>query len=399
MNRKMLCIVLSFVIMFTAFIPFAEADEVIMYASDGRTISVDPKDIDLWKSVGWFESAEDAQIITMYSMDGRTLDIPQYYRQTYRDVGWYDTKEEVTQTMYSMDGRSLVVFKDAAAAHHAVGWYYNLSDVTVQMYDSNGSEYTVYKDHVDAEKAKGLSTNKNDVMQLMFSADGRFMHVPFDKVEAHKQVGWYVGGTAVDKSRPMVAITFDDGPGRYTDKILSILEKYNARATFFVQGKNVAGYKSVMQRAVNIGCEIGNHTWSHVNLSSSGTGTISQQINSTNSAVYNATGTYPKLYRPPYGAYNSAVLSCISMPAIMWSVDTLDWKTRSASKTIASVQKSTTDGAIILMHDIHSPTADAVEGVVKYLLMQGYQLVTVSELIEARSSGAVSGRVYNSLKP
>lgn len=399
MNRKIICLMLVLVIMFTAFTPFVKADDVTLYASDGRTRVVPPEDVEKWKNVGWFSSAEEAKIITMYSMDGRTLNIPEFYRQTYRNVGWYDTLEEVTVTMYSMDGRSLTVFRDAAEAHRNVGWYYNLSDVTVKMYDSEGNEYTVYRDFVESEKEKGLTTNKNDVMQLMFSADGRFIYVPFEDVEAFCNVGWYRGGTKVDPTRPMVAITFDDGPGRYTDEVLSILEKYNARATFFVQGKNVASYKSVMQRAVNMGCEIGNHTWSHVNLASSSVATISQQISSTNTAVYNATGVYPKLYRPPYGAYNSTVLNCVGMPAIMWSVDTLDWKTRNAQKTIASVQNSTTDGAIILMHDIHSPTRDAVEGVVKHLLMQGYQLVTVSELIEARSGAPVSGRVYNRLKP
>jgi peptidoglycan/xylan/chitin deacetylase (PgdA/CDA1 family) len=87
------------------------------------------------------------------------------------------------------------------------------------------------------------------------------------------------------------------------------------------------------------------------------------------------------------------------MPAIMWSVDTLDWKTRNPSKTLASVKRDTKDGAIILMHDIHSPTADAVEPVVKHLLMQGFQLVTVSDLIKYRQGHAVSGKVYNSLAP
>lgn len=399
MDRKILCLVMTLIVLFTAFIPFAEADDVIMYASDGRTININAKDIELWKNVGWFESAEDAKIITMYATDGRTLDIPQYYREDYRAVGWYNTREEVVQLMYSMDGRTLEVYKDDAAAHHAVGWYYNLSDVTVTMYNKDGEEQVVFKEDIANQIKKGFSTNKNDVMQLMFSADGRFIHVPFDKVEEYINVGWYRGGGKVDASRPMVAITFDDGPGKHTDRVLSTLEKYNARATFFVQGKNVAGYKSVMQRAVALGNEIGNHTWNHVNLAHSSSSVISQQINSTNAAVYNATGVYPKLYRPPYGAFNNSVLNCIPMAAVMWSVDTLDWKTRNPAKTLESVKRDTYDGGIILMHDIHSPTADAVERVVKHLLMNNFQLVTVSELIEARQGSVVSGKVYTKLNP
>lgn len=398
MNRKILCLILTLCLVFTAFVPFAHAEYTIMYASDGRTIHINTSDIELWKNVGWYETPEDAKIITMYSMDGRTLDIPQYYRKAYLDVGWYNTYEDVTQTMYSMDGRSLVVYKAYAEAHHQVGWYYNLSDVSVKMYDADGVEHTVFKDHIEKEKANGLTLNKNDVMQLMFSADGRFLYVPFKDVEAYNKVGWYTAGRKLDTSKPMVALTFDDGPGKHTDRILSILEKYNARATFFVQGKSVSGYAQTVKRAVENGNEIGNHTWSHVRLTGAGS-SISGQISSTNQAVYNAAGVYPKVYRPPYGAYNSSVLNSVAMPAIMWSVDTLDWKTRNASKTLQSVQKDTRDGAIILMHDIHEPTADAVEPVVKWLLMNGYQLVTVSELIAARSGGAVNGHVYNSLAP
>lgn len=400
MNKRKICLLLTCLILFTAFTPVAKPQDVTLYASDGRTIIVPIEDMEKWMNVGWYKTPEDAQIVTLYATDGRTLEVAEYHRQTYLDLGWYNTKEEVTLTMYAMDGRTMQVYKDRAEAQHSVGWYYNLSDVTMTMYDGEGNEHTVYKSNVEQEKANGLSINKNDVMQLMFSAAGEFIHVPYNQVEEWKAVGWYSGGTTkVDPTKPMVAITFDDGPGKYTDRVLSILEKYNARATFFVQGKNVPGYASVMKRAVENGNEIGNHTYSHVNLSSSSTATISQQINATNTAVYNATGVYPKIYRPPYGAYNSSVLNCIGMPAIMWSVDTLDWKHRNPSKTLASVQKSTTDGAIILMHDIHEPTADAVESVVRHLLMNGFQLVTVSELIEMRQGSAVNGKVYNSIRP
>lgn len=400
MSKRTFAFLITCVLIFTAFTPFAQVQDVTMYASDGRTILVPIEDIDKWIEVGWFETPEDAEIVTLYATDGRTLEIERYHRETYLNLGWYATKEEVMITMYATDGRTMQVYKDRAEAQHSVGWYYNLSDVTVTMYDKDGNEHSVFKDHVEAEKANGLSTSKNDVMQLMFSSSGEFIHVPYEKVEEYKSVGWYLGGTTqVDPLRPMVAITFDDGPGKYTDTVLSILEKYNVRATFFVQGKNVAGYASAMQRMVSLGNEVGNHTWSHVNLSSSSISTISQQINSTNNAVYNATGVYPKLYRPPYGAYNSTVLGCIGMPAIMWSVDTLDWKHRTPSKTLAAVQKSTSDGAIILMHDIHEPTANAVESVVRYLLTNNYQLVTVSELIQTRQGGAVNGKVYNSVKP
>jgi len=400
MLKRNLCILLVCVLLFAAFTPVSKQEDITLYSSDGRTITVPLEEVEEWLNVGWFRTPEDAEIITMYATDGRTLEIPQYYRQTYLNLGWYNTQDEVMTTMYSMDGRTERFYNDMAAAQHTVGWYYNLSDVSVVMYDSDGNEHIVFKDNIEKEKANGLSQDKKDVMQLMISQAGEFIYVPLNKVAAYREVGWYAAGSEkIDPTRPVVAITFDDGPGKYTDDILSILEKYNVRATFFVQGKNVAGYKSVLERAVSLGNEIGNHTWSHVYLTKSSSSTIAQQINSTNNAVYNATGVYPKVYRPPYGSYNNTVLNSISMPAIMWSVDTLDWKHRDPAKTLESVKKSTTDGAIILMHDIHKPTAEAVESVVRHLILNNYQLVTVSELIEYRQGSAVSGKVYNSLKP
>lgn len=396
MSKRIICLLLSMYLFFSSFLTFAASD-VTLYATDGRTISVSSTVADLYKEVGWYESREDAQLITMYATDGRTIEIPAFYRQAYRDVGWYDTYDEVTLTMYATDGRSLTVYKDFGEAYNKVGWYYNLSDVSVTMYDPGGGEHTVFSDYIADAEAKGLSKRKIDVMQLMFEDDGRIIYVPYDKAAEYNKVGWYYGGGRVDPARPMVALTFDDGPGKYTDKILSCLEKYGARATFFVQGHSVAAYKSTVSRAADLGCEIGNHTWNHVNLAKSSSGTISSQISKTNAAVYNATGTYPTLYRPPYGAYNNSVLSSVAMAAVMWSVDTLDWKTRSAEKTLKSVMNNASDGAIILMHDIHSPTAQAVESIVPYLLKRGYQLVTVSEMIQARRGAPVSGRVYSSV--
>ncbi len=396
MYRRLLCAILVFTLVLTVFIPCIGSSPVELYASDGRTISVNAEDVPLWTNAGWFETPEDAQIITLFKTDGKKLYVPEFYREIYNEAGWYNTKEEVTITMYSTDGRSRLVYKDEAEAYHKVGWYYNLSDVTVKMYDIHGGEFTVFKDNVETERAKGLSTDIDEVRQLMFSNDGVFIHVPLAEVDAYKSSGWYsCGARKIDPSKPMVALTFDDGPGKYTDEVLSILEKYKVRATFFVQGQYVDKYKDTLARAVNNGNEIGNHTWSHVKLTGSSSSTVSNQISSTNNAVYNATGVYPKLYRPPYGAYNKSVLNSIAMPAIMWSVDTLDWKTRDPAKTLQSVQKDTRDGGIILMHDIHKPTMEAVEPVVKHLLKQGYQLVTVSELLSARSGGAVNGKTYS----
>lgn len=297
-------------------------------------------------------------------------------------------------TMYASDGRTLSVLEGDVALYGTVGWYEHIFDVVVPMYDTNGNIQSVYTDDAPQKLKEGYTYAKSETTELMFSDDGRFIYVPHAQVSAYMSVNWYRGGGRLDPSRPMVAITYDDGPAKYTDSILDCLEKYGARATFFVQGNSVSKYPQAVKRAVSIGCEIGNHTKTHANLSKLDASQISAELSDTNNAVFNAAGVYPKLFRPPYGAYNNAVLSAAKMPAVMWSVDTLDWKTRNAGKTLESVQKSVRDGSIILMHDIHAPTADAAESVIKYLLKQGYQLVTVSELLDSRKGGAEAGKSY-----
>ena len=302
---------------------------------------------------------------------------------------------EKMTTMYASDGRTVSVPQNEVELYGRVGWYEHLYDVVVSMYDANGERCSVYVDEAYQKLKEGYKYAESTSTRLMFSDDGRFIYVPHAQVNAYLGVGWYCGGGKLDPARPMVAVTYDDGPAKYTDSILDCLEKYHARATFFVQGKSVSKYASSVKRAVELGCEIGNHTNSHANLTKLSSDGIASEISATNKAVYNAAGVYPKLFRPPYGAYNSSVLSAAGMPAIMWSVDTLDWKTRNADKTLASVQSSTKDGSIILMHDIHAPTAEAAERVIKYLLKQGYQLVTVSELLDARKGGAKAGNAYS----
>ena len=302
---------------------------------------------------------------------------------------------EKMRIMYSSDGRVLKVAQSEVELYKKLGWYEHLYDVIVYMYDANGKKCRVYADSAPKKLKDGYRYAPSASTQLMFADDGRVIYVPRVQVESYMSVGWYRGGGKLDPSRPMVAITYDDGPAKYTDSILDKLEKYGVRATFFVQGKNVPRYASSVKRAVDMGCEIGNHTNDHANLTKISASDVTSEISAANNAVYNAAGVYPKLFRPPYGAYNNSVLSAANMPAIMWSVDTLDWKTRNADKTLESVKTSVKDGSIILMHDIHEPTADAAERVIKYLLKQGYQLVTVSELLEARKGGAKAGTVYS----
>lgn len=195
----------------------------------------------------------------------------------------------------------------------------------------------------------------------------------------------------------MVALTYDDGPSNsVTNDILDILESYDATATFFVIGSRIPSSYQPMQRAVKMGCEIGNHTYSHIDLPSYYYDDIRDEIDTTNSLVKKYTGITPKIVRAPGGSTDSYSMQAVNMPFIYWSIDTRDWESRSASSVISIVKSSVEDGDIILMHDIYDSTAEASEVLIPWLINQGYQLVTVSELMEYRGIRMQNAVSYSS---
>ncbi len=201
----------------------------------------------------------------------------------------------------------------------------------------------------------------------------------------------------IDPKKPAVALTYDDGPhSTVTHRILDVLEKYDSRATFFVVGSRVNPYADCVERASELGCEIGNHTTNHKILTSADNKLIASEISKTNSLVKNITGKAPTIVRAPGGSFNNRVKAQVNAPLIQWSVDTLDWKNRNASSVIKSVKSSTRDGSIILMHDLYTSTAEATETIVPWLIEEGYQLVTVTELMQLKGIDMQNGSVYYS---
>jgi len=188
----------------------------------------------------------------------------------------------------------------------------------------------------------------------------------------------------IDPSQPVIAITFDDGPAPTTNAILDVFRTHNVPATFFVLGRRVAGGSSTIQRMHTLGHEIANHSWSHPNFTSISNARITEEIVNTNNAIVAITGVEPTLLRAPFGATNSrvkAVAQDLGLPLIRWSIDTRDWQTRNANSTYNTIMQNVRDRDIILLHDIHEPTAQAMVRVVPSLISRGYQLVTVSELM------------------
>ena len=200
----------------------------------------------------------------------------------------------------------------------------------------------------------------------------------------------------INTNKKMVALTFDDGPNPIsTNKILDTLESYNVVATFFDLGTLMERYPNVTQREEKIGCEVGTHTYSHVNLNTLNGDALQIEINKSNDVFERVLGHQPTLTRPPYGNANALVKSTVQTPLINWDVDTLDWKTRNVDSLIANIDSySTLDGRIILMHSIYGTTADAVKILVPKLINEGYELVTVSELAKYKGYTLEPGHIY-----
>jgi peptidoglycan/xylan/chitin deacetylase (PgdA/CDA1 family) len=204
----------------------------------------------------------------------------------------------------------------------------------------------------------------------------------------------------IDPNKPMIALTFDDGPyPRATVSILNTLKKYNCVATFFVLGNRVPNYKNIIQRMADEGNEIGNHSYNHKQLTTLTPKELKDQINKTQKAVFDVVGSEPKALRPTYGSYDEKLRSAIGMPIILWSIDPQDWKIKDAKKISDHILARVKDGDIVLMHDIFEATAEAVETLVPELLNRGFQLVTVSELYELRGEALLVGNIYTHLRP
>lgn len=188
----------------------------------------------------------------------------------------------------------------------------------------------------------------------------------------------------IDESKPMVALTFDDGPTKkYTPAILDALKEYNASATFFVLGTNAENQPAILQRMVLEGNEIGNHTYSHKQLTTLSKAKIEDEIEHTQESIFDITGKAPQMIRPPYGSKNDTVLNSIQDKKIVtWTIDTEDWRSKNAHTIVNKVLDQVKDGDIILMHDMYASSAEAAIILIPELQSRGFQLVTVSELYQ-----------------
>ena len=183
-----------------------------------------------------------------------------------------------------------------------------------------------------------------------------------------------------------IAMTFDDGPhGANTPRLLDMLKQRHIHATFFFVGQCVEEFPDIVKRIVAEGHEVANHSWSHPQLSRMNDASVHDQLQKTQDAIVQACGVTPKIMRPPYGAFTSRQCAWANgnwgYKVILWDVDPLDWKIRNSEHVKAEILKQTVNGSIILSHDIHKTTVDAMPETLDALLSKGFKFVTVSELI------------------
>ena len=321
-------------------------------------------------------SSKDAETVNVQantagtSMDNSTEDA-----SASSDSGSSDSSGDSSSDNSSTDATVMPVKGTAAADKLSVmtpGWH---EDSTVKWYQNpDGTYYINGFAEIDGTT---YSFDENGYMQTGWVEKGV-------KDYYFNEDGSY----DPTQKRPMIALTFDDGPGEYTETLLDTVEKYNIHVTFFMLGQNVEGRESTVQRMVQLGCEIGNHTWDHPSqtLPNMDLDSVVQEFQKTDDELVKACGQAATVCRAPYGAITEEQMAAVGKPFFMWSTDSLDWKLMDADADYNEIMNSDlSDGSIILMHDIHEPSVKcATEKLIPELVNEGYKLVTVSELAAAK---------------
>ena len=280
-----------------------------------------------------------------------------------------------------------------------------------QTADPTAAQRQPLKGQSDLTKVSTLTPgwHEDDNGRWYQNADGTYYTNGFAEIDGvtyafnengYMQTGWVTKGSQdyyfnddgsynASEKRPMIALTFDDGPGEYTSELLDCLEENNAHATFFMLGQNVENYQDDVKRMLELGCEIGNHSWDHANMYELSLDSVVKEFNDADQALIDACGQASTVVRAPYGNANEDIMNAVGKPFFMWSLDSLDWKYKDVDLDYKSIMQDNSsvikDGTIILMHDIHEPSVKAAERIIPELINMGFKLVTVSEMAEAKN--------------
>ena len=205
-------------------------------------------------------------------------------------------------------------------------------------------------------------------------------------------------GFKIDLNKKHIALTFDDGPGKYTSDLVNYLNDGFAHATFFMQGSRLNNYSDAVKDVYNSGSEIAYHSYAHKYFTKQSINDIKTELNKSNKVLESIIGIPFSLVRPPYGSINDEVKEALNMPIILWNVDTEDWKNKDSDYLTNYVLNNIDDGDIVLFHDIHETSVNAIPNLLNELYIRGYQVVTISELASIANINLEAGLSYRYLK-
>ena len=251
---------------------------------------------------------------------------------------------------------------------------------------------------VAKRRNKDINKNENSKIKMLF----KIFSVILTTSLVFELAGIYITpnrekfyfNSTQENTDKMIALTFDDGPGPYTDELLDGLEKLNAKASFFLVGEKIKSYPDTVAKITGNGHLVGNHTYSHIKLTALSPDEIKKEIDKTNEEIKAITGEAPKFFRPPFGRYNSDTLNYVDMISVRWSKDTIDWKYEDEERLYRYLIKNAGDGEIFLMHDVEKTTVKGVLRAIETLQKQGYKFVRADELLCRNGDGLLKGIGY-----
>ena len=253
-----------------------------------------------------------------------------------------------------------------------------LSKVSYDYFTIDDENLTIYFNQSE------IKNSSNELIYLDIPLNSLKLLIDIDKTE-DTDIYLSIKKKDISMDDKVVALTFDDGPSQYTDKILKLLKKYDACATFFVVGNKVNFYDDTLREMLKQGSEIGNHSYSHKLLTRLSEKEFKEDLNKTQEIIKKLTGFTPKVFRPTYGGYTNKIKKNTDLSFVLWDVDSRDWSVKKKDKILKNVLPNVKSGSIVLMHDNHEYSLKALEPMIKELKAKGYKFVTVSELLELKN--------------
>ncbi|MEL7647342.1 MAG: polysaccharide deacetylase family protein [Sedimentibacter sp.] len=264
-----------------------------------------------------------------------------------------------------------------------------VQDVDANIYNDAGSglNYSTDVDLIQSQQTDITESVTDDLILTDESYQNPEVEIPEEEINRENT-------REIDPNKPMIALTYDDGPSKYTLEILNLLKENNSAATFFVLGSQVEKYEEAVIQIIEDGYQIGNHSYDHKRLTALNDEELYDEINKTDKLIYESALYRTSVMRPPYGSTSEALSEKIQKPIIKWSIDTRDWESRNAEAITEIILKNVKDGDIILMHDLYESSLEASKVVIPELIRRGFQLVTISELSENREVTLKAGQSY-----